>query len=628
MTRILVVEDEASIARNLTRVLTGMGYHLPPIAESSEAALLAMQTERPDLVLMDIRIAGETDGIETAIRIKSRYDLPIVFLTALFDDETLQRAMKARPSGYLLKPFNENELRTTVEVVLHRHRLERQLQEREKWLEATLSSIGDAVIAVDGKRHIQFMNRVAEELTGWDQEAAEGRPVGEVLRLRHEHTGEPLTGPVEEAFRTGKVALMPTDTLLLTRSNAVVPIDDSVGPIPSREGGEPVGAVVVFRDARPQRRIRAEADRTERLSALGTLAAGVGHEINNPLAYLFANLGYVQDELNALQPHTAGSWLPNTLLDELKAALRDAHEGANKVRLVVDDLRLFARGPGPGHREAQLNDALQAAVRMSAGEVARLRAKVELRLDDKLPPAAAPEGRLVQVAVNLLVNAAQALDPDRKDPDHRATLVVTSGMTPRGRICFSVLDQGRGMTPETQARLFEPFFSTRAHGTGSGPGLGLFVCYSIVTGLGGNIRYETVLDQGTTFHVELPVLRTFPSMTSTDQAARVLVVDPDPNTGLLVHQLLAGTVEVRQVSYLAEAEALLGDTFQVLLCDADEMYSTQQATLQHLRQRDPELMKKVVLLCRPGTPTLPGMPSVEKPLQSAPLFHALNLVPR
>jgi len=174
-TRILVVEDEAIVAKNLQRRLERINYSVPAIVATGEDAITKVKLQQPDLVLMDIVLQGVMDGIEAAEKIRANYDIPVIYLTAYADKKTLERAKKTEPFGYMTKPFDDKELSITIEMALYKHRMEKKLKERESWLSTTLKSIGDAVIATDGAGRVIFMNPVAVSLTGWQQEEASGR---------------------------------------------------------------------------------------------------------------------------------------------------------------------------------------------------------------------------------------------------------------------------------------------------------------------------------------------------------------------------------------------------------------------------------------------------------------------
>jgi PAS domain S-box len=176
MTKILIVEDEGLVAKNIQSRLKRLGYAIVALASSGEEAIRKAEETHPDLVLMDIILEGDMDGVEAAKQIYSRFNIPVVYLTAYADDDTLRRAKITQPFGYILKPFEAKELHSVIEIALHKHKTVRKLEESERWLATTLKSIGDtvAVIVADTNGLITFMNPVAETLTGWKQKNALG----------------------------------------------------------------------------------------------------------------------------------------------------------------------------------------------------------------------------------------------------------------------------------------------------------------------------------------------------------------------------------------------------------------------------------------------------------------------
>ena len=165
-TSILIVEDEAIVALDLQQTLNDDGYDAFAIAVSADEAIGYATQRVPDLVLMDIRIKGNRDGVETADLLRSAFDVPVVFLTAHADDATLDRAKRTAPFGYLHKPVKPAALRSTIEVALYNHAMERRARLRERWFSTTLRSIADAVICVDLAGTVNYMNPPAEDLTG------------------------------------------------------------------------------------------------------------------------------------------------------------------------------------------------------------------------------------------------------------------------------------------------------------------------------------------------------------------------------------------------------------------------------------------------------------------------------
>src|SRR5271157_2392944 len=245
--RILVVEDDRVVARDIQHQLTRIGHTVVGVTPLGEDAVRLAMESHPDLVLMDIRLDGDLDGVDAAQQIRDRCQVPVVFLTAYADDETLQRARVTEPFGYLLKPFEDAQLRTVIEMALYKHTAERKLRESERRYAVTLASIGDAVIATDDRARVTFLNPVAEALTGWPQAEATGRPLGEVFHIINEETRQPVEDPAAKVLRLGTVVGLANHTVLLARDGRAVPIDDCGAPIID-DRGSITGVVLVFRD--------------------------------------------------------------------------------------------------------------------------------------------------------------------------------------------------------------------------------------------------------------------------------------------------------------------------------------------------------------------------------------------
>ena len=250
---ILIVEDETIVAADLAVKLKQLGYQVAATATSGEDAVELAGRLNPGLVLMDIQLEGSWDGIEAAGRIRDRYDLPVIYLTAHSDSATLARAKVSGPSGYILKPFEERDLATQIELALYKHQADRQLREQREWLRVTLTSIGDAVIATDNTGRISFMNPIAESLTGWKSDVAIGEPVTEVFRVFNEQTGEPLEEPVARVLREGRAVELANHAALLTKDGRRVAVEDSAAPILDAGGGV-IGVVLVFHEVTEKRR--------------------------------------------------------------------------------------------------------------------------------------------------------------------------------------------------------------------------------------------------------------------------------------------------------------------------------------------------------------------------------------
>jgi signal transduction histidine kinase len=251
-------------------------------------------------------------------------------------------------------------------------------------------------------------------------------------------------------------------------------------------------------------RMQAMLVQADRLASLGVLAAGVVHEVNTPLAYILSNLDWLDEELpslsKALERQTQGESRELTMLagrlQAVASTLRDIREGAERVRHIARDVKAFARDSDDESVLVDLREVLDAALKMALVHI-RYRARVVRDYQD-VPLVLANEARLAQVFLNLVVNAAQALPEDGKEHEIRVRLWTG----PAGEACAEVTDTGMGIPAEHMAHLFQPFFTTKP--SGEGTGLGLFICKSIVESFDGTISVESRPGKGSTFRLALP----------------------------------------------------------------------------------------------------------------------------
>jgi len=232
--KILIVEDERIVASDLSNRIERLGYSVVGMASTGEEAIETASSTQPDLVLMDITLQGKIDGVEASDQIRRLYEIPVVYVTAHSDEHTLQRAKITEPFGYVLKPFEERELRTTMEMALYKSSTDRRLRDNERWLATTMSTITDAVITTDRNGKIRLMNAVAEEFAEWTQADALGKDVKEVCVFREAETG----AAGENSARSGVV---------IGRYGRSTAVKRLVTPIKGANGGE-AGNVYVFRD--------------------------------------------------------------------------------------------------------------------------------------------------------------------------------------------------------------------------------------------------------------------------------------------------------------------------------------------------------------------------------------------
>jgi PAS domain S-box-containing protein len=334
---------------------------------------------------------------------------------------------------------------------------------------------------------------------------------------------------------------------------------------PMRDGaGEIVGTISVSIDITERHRMQGQLARAERLASLGMLAAGVAHEVNNPLTFVLGNLELIEHDVAAMR----GS-APDGVIEKLEQRLRDAWMGAERVRTIVRDLNAFSREEERPLHPVDVCAALDASLAMTENEI-RHRARL-VRDFGSVARVMADEGRLSQVFVNLLLNAAHAI-PEGEADRHEIRVVTRPGP---GGVHVEVHDTGAGIPRDVLPRIFDPFFTTKA--VGAGTGLGLSVCHAIVTALGGRIELESTPGQGTTARVVLPEVSGTPEQRKdaprgaprTGRRGSVLVIDDEPLIVKVLAAVLANehdvTCETRAAAALARLRA--GERFDAIVCD-------------------------------------------------------------
>ncbi len=488
--RILIVEDEAVVALDLRTRLGRLGHTVVDSVASADAAIESAQRHRPDLILMDIRLRGERDGIEAAQFIRTQIHLPVVYLTAHADDATIDRARITEPFGYILKPFDEQVLRTVIEMAIYKHQAERKLRESERRYATTLASIGDGVIATDISGCVTFMNSVAEKLTGWSTSEATGVALTEIFNICNEDTRMPVDNPVQRVLIDGVVVGLANHTVLISRNGNEVPIDDCAAPIHD-DNGRMTGAVLVFRDVSQSRLVASHMRHAQKLEAVGQLAGGIAHDFNNMLTVI---LNYSEMLLKSAGPDHPWSGF-----------LTEIHRAGERSTDLTRHLLTFCRRQLIEPKVIDLNDAVLHTQQMLCRLIG---ANIELRvrLEPGLGTVRVDPGQIESILVNLAVNARDAM-PDQGLLEIETTNVAISAnqfpsLESGTYRCVRVSDNGHGIPVVHRERIFEPFFTTKEPGKGTG--LGLSTVYGIVRQCGGRIDFVTEIGRGTTFSIYLP----------------------------------------------------------------------------------------------------------------------------
>lgn len=265
--KIFIIEDSFIVLHHLKTTLEGEGFQVIGVSDSGEAALDAIEHNRPDLVLMDVMLSGKMDGIQTAIELRKKFNLPVIYITGLTDTDTIQRAKVTEPYGFLTKPFEDREIFTVIEMGLYKHKIESLLKQSEQKYLATINSISDSVITVNENYCISFMNQTASAITQWTIRDAVNKPVAEVLRLMDETTNEEGVNPLQCRVREAGMNRMPDNLILKGKSGLEVPIGESTINSLLDNRGELIGLVIVFKDMteiRNHERLKVQIERQHR----------------------------------------------------------------------------------------------------------------------------------------------------------------------------------------------------------------------------------------------------------------------------------------------------------------------------------------------------------------------------
>ena len=492
---ILIVEDEKIIAKGIEKRLKSLGYTVAGMAATGEEALEKIGALRPDLLLMDINLGAGMDGVAAAEIVRVRFDLPVVFLTAFSDDATLQRAKLTEPFGYILKPYEDQDLRTAIEIGLYKHRMDRRVRENEQWLAATLGSIGDGVIAIDGRGCVRFLNALAERLTGWPAADAAGRNVTDMFRIVEEKSRETVRNPALDALRTGESTELAPNTLLIDRAGGERPIDDSAAPIRGVDGTV-AGAVLVFRDITERRRLEDHLRQAQKMEAIGRLAGGIAHDFNNIITIIS---GFCEFLLSGDYPEASrGQFVRN---------IRDASDRAASL---TQQIMAFSRKQLLVPRVLDLNTVV---AEMGALVKRLIGSNIEFvtELAPDLAPVKADPTQICQVFLNLAANARDAMPKGGRLVVTTSNVVLDESTTrdypdvaPGRYALLAIADNGVGMGEAVLAHIFEPFFTTKA--VGRGTGLGLATVYGIVKQSGGHVAVASRPGEGTLFRIYLPTV--------------------------------------------------------------------------------------------------------------------------
>lgn len=506
--RILVVEDERIIAEDIKRTLLQFDYHVIDIIPHGERVLKLYEELNPDLILMDIMLAGNINGIETASRIKEKHNIPIIYLTAYANESILNNAKFTEPFGYLIKPFEEHELHATIEMAFYRHKIENSLRESEKKYRLLFNSIADPIfILTENGKKILDCNDVVLNKYGYTKDELIALSASELYLKKErrqllQYLNEKNTGdsPVfTHIKKNGKKIIVELHKSKITFKNEQV-------------------LLVIARDI--TKRKQAEEERqivqeqlfqSQKMEVVGKLAGGIAHDFNNLLTVIN---GYSDLALKKLNND-------NNVYDDIKV-IKDCGERAARL---TKQLLGFSRKQIAEKTNIDLNHTvieLEKMLKRLIGD----KITIETDFQSSSCMIFADKSQVEQVLVNLVVNARDAIKSHGKIIISTTKELLTEEFIKQHDldasneyIILSVVDNGTGMSKEIQEKIFEPFFTTKE--VDKGTGLGLSTVFGIVKQNNGVIFVESEEGKGAEFKIYLPQII---AETAED---KVVKIDPD-----------------------------------------------------------------------------------------------------
>lgn len=480
--RIMVVEDEALVAMDLSRRISSLDYEVVGTADNREEALALAEETRPHLILMDINIIGPADGIQVAREIREKQDVPIVFLTAFADDSTVERAKKITPYGYLLKPFDERTLRTTLEVALHRHQADSQM----RVLSTAIASASVGIVictATDDTRPIEYCNRAFLDMTGLTLDEVLNQPACFLA------APEQPQAPVTE-FRSALGRREPGSVVVKAMRKDSSHFWSAVDLSPIKDASGTITRMIMFHiDITRRRATEAALAEAQRLDLLGRLTAGVAHDFNNVLAAIRAFTEFAQEGLGRGDPRR----------EDLEEVIGASKRGAALARQLLS----FVHRGESTQRHVDLNLLLQRSDKMLQ-RIVGSSVQIEIRTSAQPLVIYADPIAIEQILLNLAVKSHETMPEGG-----RLTLALNyaeeGGSSDKRRQVARLLvkDNGSGMT---EARKSEFFHANVDPISASNPlDLGLAAIRAAIDNLGGSIRIDSQLDVGTSFTIDVPL---------------------------------------------------------------------------------------------------------------------------
>ncbi|QRN95212.1 response regulator [Archangium violaceum] len=591
--QVLLVEDDEDdfiLTRDCLRSIGPRRVVLEWVA-NCEQALAALESGRHDVCLLDYRL-GSMTGLELLQRARQRgWHGPFILLTGQEDDTIDHQAEEAGADDFLQKSqLTPTLLGRSIRYALKHARTVQALRGSQESFRELIERLPDGVSVQEGD-HLIYANPALVTLLGC---SSREELVGQSITALGEKFLQPeawveLQHDISESLRSG-CPIPPRENRVLREAGGHSLVE--ITQVPMMFDGKPC-LLWCVRDLTERRQLQARLLRADRMASLGVLAAGVAHEINNPLAYVISNLDHLETSVLPRAELSEGS------RREARELLSDTRQGAVRVSDIVRQLKMFSRVDEDARPESvDVHRVLEMSIGMAMNE---LKHRARLVRDYGEPLAVeAQEGRLGQVFLNLLVNAAHAIPEGHVERNEIRVVTRAQG----SEVLIEVHDTGAGIPEDNLERVFEPFFTTKPIGVGTG--LGLSICHGIVTSFGGRMGVESRVGKGSVFHVTLKAAaaarpaeppRT-PVKVAAPRRCRILVVDDEPMIGMAIRRTFQRDHEVVTLTSAREACERLtgGECFDLILCDVMMPEMSGVELHQELSRHSPELAERMVFM--------------------------------
>lgn len=494
-TRLLIVEDERIVAMDLRHRLERFGYEVVDMVASGKAAMEAVEAHHPDMVLMDIRIQGDMDGIETAGLLHKKYDIPHIYLTAHRDGETISRAKHTEPFGYLLKPFNDREIQTTIEMAVYKHEMSLKLKQSELKFRSLIQNSNDLIALINDNGVFQYVSPSVERILGYEENELNGKDVSAFL---DEESKTALDDFMDSVNASAKASALSMELRFMHKQKGYVFLD-VVGSAFQVEG-MPKGIVLNARDVTDRKRVQIELmqakNKAEEMNRLkSTFLSNISHEIRTPLTGILGFASILEAELEDEQHRYMVENITRSglrLLETMDAVLDLALIEATRIEMVEDTV--------------QLSREVQQAVRLVASLAVEksLRIKVIARNE---PESILLDQRLLgQVLNNVVGNAIKFTEKGSVTITIDTVTTMENGERARWA-AIEVKDTGVGISEEFLPRIFDEFKQESSGTTRKyeGAGIGLHIAKRFMDMMGARIEVESKLGVGSVFTLLFPI---------------------------------------------------------------------------------------------------------------------------